>query len=575
MHEQKSNSQFGELLANDFTVGDYLRVYESQNAAVPEANIVNALGEDAQLLAGFAQHDIHTQAHLIRRLQAAGLDSEAVLRQACIAMHHNEDSERLDKDMAGAHIDQISYRFQRGHIVELLVETPNDNAVSRSTAALFQDIWPQVADGTITGVQRTEPPKRPGHGEDELLGLIHQAIETLGADTVQSAMQSGRGDMLRAAVSDMIGGEGTGHRVMSATETEMAMMSSMPTGFGYGFVRGVIKQVPDGSNADTMILADGREVRREDVRVAAIVGADIDALLDRSEDEVYYGKRVRVWAGHDFGWVAGTVVDAGLYRGNLIEVRTDIRISDSDNLDGHGFTVNVDGPSIDTRDFSQPPRKHPLEDYPGYEEQRAVTILKDGAEIHGYIDQLSPNQKLLMVQTATGSVQVGFDEGVTIWPKPSGETGNAPVGIGDTLARYNLASGRLEAYRVLGVRDDVVIAELSSCPQPYKPRAYEFSLNDVQAMQRAPLGSQPKFYETFDGEENDVLFKKVEVTFLDPSASGQTLTGTVISDGGYPFFLDIIVRKPKSMASPGWDPFYRYSVRYDSIQSVTRTNGDF
>ncbi len=500
----------------------YLEALAAANPLGPQglAELPRELADHAH---NFPDLSLPRQVQLLDELAQAGYQPDAVLRAAALE-RKLAGGDFMGKRLDERFVDEEVRRLNRGQKVELIVEIPTDG-VSRHQAAFFKELIPEVAHGGVIGVNA-------GMSEFRSMADIEGSESELPKDT-------------RARVTNMLARfavDGPDSSLfMDGPETEMHLLGSTPTGYGYQYVRGIVNERPEGRNEGMLRLTNGLEFEGTNVRVVMVVGADRNILLDRGKDEAYYGRPVRVWWQ---GWHKGRIVD--LSHPSLVGVEADQPIHDNlDNPDGRGLSVGYQSFDLDYRDpASTAEAFHPLEMYRHIRAGNVVRYIDPDtqAPMLGVIDGISSANHQYGVIGGGRRFEAFAFEDASVRLVDSGEVAvQLPEGtVAQRDARFAIREldGETTIYRIVGVdkeREMVLAKRATLYPGP--PTIHEEMPLTMVSGVVSPEDAQASL-DRFPGLTPDRPFRYWQVRF---QHEGTMLAGELLTADTAPFYLQIIV----------------------------------
>ncbi len=560
-----------DKLRQDLSVTAYLDAIKSVNQ-FPTSELTRLPDSLRQSVMRFPDIGIHNQASALDELTAAGYDSEQVLRAAAVQRKLD------DPDFAGRRLDERFMEpevrtLNRGLIVELIAERPKDG-VSRHQAAFFERILPNVADGTVIGVAAAE---------DELAALTPFVDNLEGKEGVDPE-RAYKGLLLKAMqVEDS-------HLLLDPLATEMKILTSLPSEFEYQYIRGTVQSPPGESTNGMLTFTDGQQVEGCNVRIAMPVGADTDILLERSEKEVYYGRRVRVWYEGTHSWVKGRITNPDDYDGHITVEADEVVTGNMQYMGGRGLTIHGNSPDIDFRDpDTTEEAMHPLEVYK-HVRTNAVVRVHDadpefGGSTLGVIKGIDSAKQQYMVEIPGGEHLIfGFDDANVEWV----DNGTAARELYDKTiaargARFMLPPGYLDngkapVYGILGVD----LENQTALVKRYSSRRYP-----QRQIDEIPLGAlmdiqSPEQIAAFVEERFPLLgtesARSLKARFVH---DGQVLEGQLLGSDTVPFYFEIVIEKTRDEIlaeryahGPAFvhsiDHYHRYDVTPDNILEIVK-----
>jgi hypothetical protein len=430
----------------------------------------------------FEELSLQNQAKTFEELQQQSPHPEQILYSASLTRKaHDPRYAQMGEDMS--FIDPTIYNIQKGHVVEVHYEKPTKpGTVSRAQAGFL--------------AKTLKDAKNPGSDiEVGVLITSHPDIKRLALQPGSYLLkESPQGEKTNLAHIHGIAGllrlmrENPDHPgiLLGIDAFEDAAAALTSPLYMIEQTHGLVTQVPGGSNRGVLKLADGQEIEMNTVRMIHIVGIDKATLLERSPDEIYKGKPVRIW--YEGRWHEGVVHEPDVAHG-LIGVRTNEKLADNEYLDGHGFTVGKASESLDLRDPAMTsPREHPLAAYPHIKRSVAVAFDWEGQRHLGVVDRISVEDRFFTVDSSEGTFKHDFDEpGVEFLPPTEQSAPKPEVRNGNRISVFDFEGhATRNVYEIVGY-DTVtqrILGRLLSFPSrndprpPWIPQYWYFDVKD-------------------------------------------------------------------------------------------------
>lgn len=528
----------------------------------------------AQTVQSFEKCDIWAQAAAIKAMEALQLDTTGILRAFGVE-HKFNSSGTLEATVDRKFIDPSLYRVTRGHYVEMVVEVPLEG-VSRHQAEFLAklSVDADLSRNTIIGIDGSNPEIKAILGNDpstETLGIQNDSIKDSIPDQVPARGLAGL-MWMNCMHPDHPG------FIRDPLKIKAMINGMLPKGFKLENISGFVEKPPNGSNSGMLTMTDGQAFEMCNIRFLNIVGADIQALLERAPDEIYLGKRVRIWWEPERRWIEGSVEQPDAAHG-LVQIRSDERVHD--NLDfygGHGVTIGQKSSELDLRDLSlNRPKHHPALDYPKLARGRVVSYVDDeGTLCYGEIYQINWGEKELVLcdsEYITSIHPLDFNcDYLTETVVP----GRNEARVGNKISYYDIEDGIVRVYDIIGVdpKHNKVIAKIVSLRPPLAPSCYSFDLDDSNLTivdMKAGLAERARRFPCLD-QYRRYSGKKYGIRFRDVNKNNRDTVAELFEADTYPFYFEAAQRKEPnefdSNSDVHQDFFHRYRVNPDDVIEI-------
>lgn len=380
-------------------------------------------------LAEILQVDINQQVAILEALEQASVSVADVLRLAQLCGKATKNSFKQSNERS---LDHDHKYVLPGHRVEMLVEVPRNGGLSRAVSNFGRRVMKDIEAGTATDA-----------------GAAVLADELEWPDEVLGALE----------------------------EQTLATAEDFKKRIGYEFetqaVSGIVAMAVDNGVLTVLREPDGEAIELEgrSIKLLNVVGAETDCLLDRGPEELYYGRRVRVWLNE--AWQLGRISFMGLGWG--VGVRLD---------SGGQSTVGRKSESLDLMaDPEAPPKRHTLEDYPDLRNYRCVRVAttKFPFSDYGFIDGIDSNHKNYAVHFARKGKQImDFDDpDVAFVPLGTVCPRRPEIKVGNKIRYFDFKAQTSRIYEILGYDDNYcqIITEIVSQRPSEIPICHVFPLN--------------------------------------------------------------------------------------------------
>jgi hypothetical protein len=419
---------------------------------------------------------LEEQVKLLTDLESHGVsDVESVLR--VLSIRRKASNSKYHETME-SFVDPSVYKAMRGHRVEIVVEVPKQG-VSRSQSDFFKFLIDSNMNMVGLDMRNNDIRRlqlEPG-------GIPLREVKKPEAQPSRSSVLSpekGEDSSTSDNIVHITGLQGLlrllnqnpNHPGLIYGEAvKEKMRSAMAVNYSYELMAGVVKDPPGYSNQGMLSLEDGRTLEMTNIRMLNIVGIDVRTFLDRGENEIYLGKRVRVWIQTLRKWVTGSVIVPDSLRGLVEVIADEVVFPNSDYHGGRGISVGAKSVDLDMRDPSiYPERIHPLQKYPQIELGKVLKFTnKDHVVDYGYIDDINSEGGYYRVIDSLGDwPEIRFEEEVQFLDlevTPSEPTRVRREGRISVVDYSELSErGKERVYRILAYdpEDRIIVARIVS-----------------------------------------------------------------------------------------------------------------
>ena len=487
---------------------------------------------------------IEQQAEAINAMLAAGLDVQSTLRSLSIEKKLNNEKFHTSADTR--FIDPTIHKVMDGHDVEMFVEVPLDG-VSRAQSQFFQELMFQADSQSNINVIGLDTDKTPRENEGSQIG-IQELLHLLQENPDHPAFIMGN-------------------------DIKKQLAKAMSHRYAYTYMRGIVREPPTHENEGVLTLMDGSEVEMCNIKICNIVGADTSVLLDRAPDEIYRGRRVRVFDPHATVWREGEVALAAGPRG-LVEVRCDEQIHENMHfLDGHGLTVPKNSSDLDLRDpRTCAPKEHILEKYPNIRTDRCIHFRDENGLHYAIIRGInSKNKQYEAFGNAGEYFTFPFDKNVLfIQEIPASSTS---VKKGNKVISQSL-DGEKRVYEIYGFDPEygAIITHIVSLRPSGMPICNTFHVDDptIEIVENNTEG----LFERFPTLKDYVEFsEQYQLQFADED--GTVRVGRIHNMASLPAYIEVLIPKKKSDIEEDGDVYHRFNVPPERIIDAFSTKESF